>query len=91
MKDKEHDMIAFATLNENGLGQIEAALEKYFRPEWRVGRLTHDMLTAWACSAEDSWLNGNGMCFEISSYYSASGHAEYITISGAGFDIEESN
>lgn len=47
------------------------------------------MLNAWAQSAEESYNNGNGCCFEIRGMDSKNGTPVVVTITQDGYDIEE--
>ncbi len=78
-----------AHINTNGLTQIAAALGV----SHKLGQdhFTATMLNAWAAEAEESFDNGNGMCFEIKSWDSATGRTEVVTITADGFDIETLN
>ena len=78
-----------AHINTNGLKQIAAALGL----SHKLGQdhFTAYMLQAWAAEAEESFDNGNGMCFEIKSWDSATGRTEVVTITADGFDIETLN
>ena len=75
-----------AHINTNGLNQIASALGVFHK----LGQdhFTSAMLQAWAAEAEESFDNGNGMCFEIKSWDSSSGRTELVTIDTDGFDIE---
>ncbi|MCR6481053.1 hypothetical protein NU688_33185 [Variovorax sp. ZS18.2.2] len=78
-----------AHINTNGLNQIAAALGLFHK-------LGHDhftaaMLGAWAAEAEESFANGNGMCFEIKSWDSVTGRPEVVTVTTDGFDVETVN
>ncbi len=75
-----------AYINTNGINQISAALGQYHK----LGQdhFTAAMLRAWAADAEESFGNGNGMCFEIKSWDSNSGHTELVTISSDGYDVK---
>lgn len=65
--------------------QTAAALGLYHK----LGQdhFTAAMLNAWAAEAEESFDNGCGMCFEIKSWDSTSGHTELVTITADGFEI----
>lgn len=78
-----------AHINTNGLNQIAAALGQFHK----LGQdhFTAPMLNAWAADAEESFDNGNGMCFEIKSWDSASGRPEVVTITADGYDVETLN
>ncbi|NBW08754.1 MAG: hypothetical protein EBR82_12095 [Caulobacteraceae bacterium] len=78
-----------ARINNNGLNQISSSLGQFHK----LGQehFTESMLHAWAAEAEESFDNGNGMCFEIKSWDSVSGHTEVVTITADGFDIETMN
>lgn len=78
-----------AHINTNGINQIAAALGQFHK----LGQdhFTSTMLHAWAAEAEESFDNGNGMCFEIKSWDSATGRTEVVTISAEGFDVETLN
>lgn len=78
-----------AHINTNGLNQIAAALGLYHK--LGQDRFTAAMLNAWAAEAEESFDNGNGMCFEIKSWDSTSGRTELVTITANGYDIETLN
>jgi hypothetical protein len=78
-----------AHINTNGINQIAAALGL----SHKLGQdhFTAAMLNAWAAEAEESFDNGNGMCFEIKSWDSATGRTEVVTITAEGYDIETLN
>jgi hypothetical protein len=78
-----------AHINTNGLNQIAAALGQFHK----LGQdhFTPAMLNAWAAESENSFENGNGMCFEIKSWDSTTGRTEVVTISANGFDTETLN
>ena len=78
-------MYQVAHINTTGLNQIAAALGQFHK----LGQdhFTAAMLNAWAAEAEESFDNGNGMCFEIKSWDSTTGCTEAVTISAEGFDL----
>ena len=77
--------VAHKTINAIGLDEIHAFLAAYHK----LGgdHFTPSMLSAWAAEAEESFDNGNGMCFEIKSWDSATGRTEEFTVSDAGIDM----
>jgi hypothetical protein len=90
MRNTLEDLIMqVAFINTNGLNQIAAALGQYHK----LGQyhFTAAMLHAWAAEAEESFNNGNGMCFEIKSWDSITGSTEVVTISADGFFVENLN
>lgn len=79
--------IAVETVNENGLEQIANLLgEKH-----KLGKdhFSRSMIWAWAEEVYDSLAEGNGACFEIRSWDSASGHTERCCITDEGLDTTE--
>jgi hypothetical protein len=78
-----------AHINANGIKQISDALglsHKLGQDHFNAA-----MLSAWATEAEESFDNGNGMCFEIKSWDSTTGRTEVVTITSDGYDIETLN
>lgn len=76
-----------ARINANGLEQIAEALGRHHK----LGRdyFTPAQLKRWAGKAEESFAFGNGMGFEIKSFFTNTGAPVEVTISAEGFDVEQ--
>jgi len=79
--------VAVKTVNNKGIEQIANLLgEKH-----KLGKdhFTVPMLRAWAEEVDDSLAEGNGACFEIRAWDSASGHTERCCITDEGLNTDE--
>lgn len=76
-----------ARINKHGLQQIADALGKYHK----LGRdhFTPAMLSAWASDAEQSYSDGRGCQFEIRGLDTINGAPVIVSITEAGYDVEE--
>lgn len=79
--------ITSVSINENGLEQIKAALDKHHKLP--LEHFTPEMLAAWCLLAESSHADGNDVRFEIKGVDSVSGKPVTVFITPEGYDLSE--
>jgi hypothetical protein len=78
--------VAIYTVNDRGLGEIQAFLAKYH--VYGGDHFAADMLRAWAAQAEFQTSEGNSPTIELRAWESVTGRTQEHEISAAGRDIE---
>ena len=80
-------------INEAGIGQIKAGLEKYHKhgvdPVDPRFSDRDKILAAWALEVENNFVNGSGAYFEIRSWDTWRGEPLEVNITEGGYDLVE--